>query len=162
MSDAVYTAGTLVRFIHLGSACLLTGIFAFLVFVARPAIKAGSAALDGFCRFDHRLLSLAAVVLGVTIGTGQLDLTRQALVAGAGGASNGLTIHTLGALLGDTRYLSERRVPHTRGDPWSDGGEDAGLHGSQPDSAHGAFTRRLRALHARAPPRADRHSGDRA
>jgi putative copper export protein/mono/diheme cytochrome c family protein/peroxiredoxin len=105
MSDAVYIAGILVRFVHLGSACLLTGIFAFLVFVARPAIKAGgSGALDSFRRLDEWLLSLAAVVLGLTIGTGLLDLARQALVAGAGSGSSGLTFQTLGALLGDTRY----------------------------------------------------------
>jgi len=71
MSDALYITGILVRFIHLGSACLLTGIFAFLVFVARPAIKAGgSAVLDSFRRLDERLLSLSAVVLGLTIGRG--------------------------------------------------------------------------------------------
>jgi len=105
MFDPVYTAGILVRFVHLWSACLLTGIFAFLVFVARSAFKAaGSAEQNDFRRLDHRLLSLAAVVLSVTVGTGLIDLARQALVAGAGSASNGLTIHTLGALLGDTRY----------------------------------------------------------
>src|SRR5262245_61180141 len=105
MSDALYVAGILVRFIHLGSACLLAGIFAFLLLLARPAIKAGgSAVIDSFRPLDERLLSLSAIVIGLTIGTGLLDLVRQALVAGAGSGSNGLTIRTLGALLGDTRY----------------------------------------------------------
>jgi len=40
MTDAVYVTAILARFVHLGSACLLTGIFAFLVFVARPAVRA--------------------------------------------------------------------------------------------------------------------------
>lgn len=105
MTDVLYATAILTRFVHLGSACLLTGIFAFLVFVARPAVRAaGPAARDGFERLDRRLLALAAVTLGVGVGTGLLDLVRQALLASGGSLGGSLTAHTIGILLAETRY----------------------------------------------------------
>ena len=105
MTDSLYTSVILVRFAHLASACLLTGVFAFLVFVARPAVRAaGLATRDDFEVLDRRLLALGAVTLGVAVGTGLIDLARQAIVARAGNIGEGLGAQTIGTLLAETRY----------------------------------------------------------
>lgn len=105
MTDAVYWTAILARLVHLGSACLLTGIFAFLVFVARPAVRAaGPAAREAFRVLDRRLLALGAIALVAAVATGLIDLARQALVAGGGRIGEGLAIQTIGTLLVATRY----------------------------------------------------------
>ncbi len=105
MPGAVDTLAVLARFLHIGSACLLTGTFAFLVLVGLPASRAaGPAARGGFEALDRRLLTLAGIALGAAMGTGLLDLARQAFVATRGSATEGLTLQTVGTLLVETRY----------------------------------------------------------
>src|SRR6266542_1458213 len=105
MPGAGDVLAVLARLVHVGGACLLTGIFAFLVFVARPAIRAaGPAARDPFEALDRRLLALAALALGATMGTGLVDLARQAFVATGGSVVESLAPRVVGALLTETRY----------------------------------------------------------
>lgn len=93
------------RLVHLSSACLLTGVFAFLVFVARPAIgAAGPEARGHFEPLDRRLLALAMIALGAAMGTGLLDLARQAFVATHGVAAWSPSPQIVSALLSETRY----------------------------------------------------------
>ncbi|PYM15556.1 MAG: hypothetical protein DMD81_14655, partial [Candidatus Rokuibacteriota bacterium] len=101
------------RFTHLASACLLTGVFAFLVFVALPAIRTSEPSnRDRFRAMDRRLLALAAVTLAVVLGTGLCDLVRQAFVATRGGVAGGLALQTVASLLAETRYGDVWLVRH--------------------------------------------------
>lgn len=94
-----------VRLVHLGSACLLTGVFAFLLLVGRPAARAaGAQALDALHALDRRLLALALWALGAVLGSGLLDLARQAQVATGAGLGESLAPDVLAAVLGRTRY----------------------------------------------------------
>src|SRR5436190_127544 len=91
MPLAVDLVAVLTRFLHVGSACLLTGTFAFLVLVGLPASRArGPETRGGFDALDRRLLALAGIALGIAMATGLLDLARQAFVATPGGAAAGL------------------------------------------------------------------------
>jgi putative copper export protein/mono/diheme cytochrome c family protein len=73
--------------------------------VARPAIRAaGPAARGYFESLDRRLLTLAMIALGAAMGTGVLDLARQALVATHGVAASSPTPQIVSALLSETRY----------------------------------------------------------
>jgi putative copper export protein/mono/diheme cytochrome c family protein len=102
MSDVI---PVLARFVQLGGACLLIGIFAFLVFVARPASQAARPALrERFEALDRRLLRLATIVLAAALGAGLIDLVRQGFVAAGSGTGWGLVPQTLGLLLTETRY----------------------------------------------------------
>jgi len=93
------------RFVHIASACLLTGVFAFQVLVTRPAMRAaGPAARERFVALDRRLLALASGALAAAMGTGFVDLARQAVVATGGGVAGSLVPQIIGALLGETRY----------------------------------------------------------
>src|SRR5580765_1897152 len=104
MPAAADAVAILARFGQVGGACLLTGIFAFLVFVMHPtAGVAGPMARDRFARLDRRLLSLATVAVGVVMAMGVIDLTRQALVA-AGSRSLPTLVQTALTLLAETRY----------------------------------------------------------
>jgi copper resistance protein D len=112
MTDVLSVAAIVARFAHLGSACLVTGVFAFLVIIARPAVRAaGADAGAGFALLDRRLLALGAAALGVALGTGLIDLTRQTLVA-AGNVGGNLAAPTIGTLLLDTRYGDVWLVRH--------------------------------------------------
>jgi putative copper export protein/mono/diheme cytochrome c family protein len=105
MTDALYVAAILVRLVHLGAACLLTGTFAFLVLVARPAVGAvGPAGGEAFAKLDRRVLALGAVALGVAMATGLIDLVRQAYVATASQVAGRFGARALGLLLTETRY----------------------------------------------------------
>ena len=96
----------------MGGACLLTGIFAFLVFVMHPTARvAGPTARDRFARLDRRLLSLATVAVGVVMAMGVIDLTRQALVA-AGSRTLPTLVQTALTLLAETRYGDVWLVRH--------------------------------------------------
>ena len=113
MPGAFDVAAALVRLVHLGGACLLTGVFAFLVFVARPAVNAAEpGARARFEPLDRRLLTLATVALGAGLATGLLDLARQAFVATGSGASWNLGPRIVGALLLETRYGNVWLVRH--------------------------------------------------
>src|SRR5215831_1447293 len=104
MPDVLDVIATLVRLVHLGAACLLTGIFAFLVLAGRPAFHALEPGVrDRFDRLDSRLLAIASATLGTAVAAGLLDLARQAFVATRGSASS-LTPHTLATLLTETRF----------------------------------------------------------
>lgn len=105
MSDMVAVVTVLARFGQVGAACLVTGIFAFLVFVVRPASRAaGPAHREHFEALDRRFLHLAGIALAVAMSAGLIDLVRQALAATGSGAGAGLAPQTIGILLTETRY----------------------------------------------------------
>src|SRR5438477_8786103 len=113
MPLAVDLVAVLTRFLHVGSACLLTGTFAFLVLVGLPASRArGPETRGGFDALDRRLLALAGIALGIAMATGLLDLARQAFVATLGSAAAGLAPQTMGTLLVETRYGDVWLVRH--------------------------------------------------
>jgi putative copper resistance protein D len=104
MPGAFDLIGTLARFVHISSACLLTGVFAFLVFVSWPARRAGGPAAHERClALDRRLLTLGTGAIVVALVTGVVDLARQAVVA-TGGATDSFVPQAIGALLSETRY----------------------------------------------------------
>ncbi|MGH7334891.1 MAG: hypothetical protein ACREKS_19560 [Candidatus Rokuibacteriota bacterium] len=105
MSDLVTVVAVLARFAQVGSGSLLTGIFAFLVVVVRPASRAaGPAHRDAFETLDRRLLRLALIAVAVAMSAGLIDLIRQALIATGSSAGAGLAPRTIGLLLTQTRY----------------------------------------------------------
>jgi putative copper resistance protein D len=104
LPSAIDVVAVLARFVHVGGACLVTGIFAFVLFVARPAIRATGAATRGRLEaLDSRLLTMAVVTIAVILGAGLVDLGRQALVA-TGGTGERLAWQTIGPLLAETRF----------------------------------------------------------
>jgi putative copper export protein/mono/diheme cytochrome c family protein len=112
MPAAADVVAILARFGQVASACLLTGIFAFLVFVMHPAARvAGPTARDRFARLDRRLLSLATIAVCVVMAMGVIDLTRQALVA-AGSRTLPTLAQTALTLLAETRYGDVWLVRH--------------------------------------------------
>ena len=96
-----------VRWLQFGSATLLTGVFAFLVVVAGPAVPRDDTDVRArFRAFDAALVRLALWTLGLTLAAGGLDLLRQASVASGLGLRASLTPATVLAVLGETRYGS--------------------------------------------------------
>ncbi|HWU36888.1 MAG TPA: hypothetical protein VN203_04515, partial [Candidatus Acidoferrum sp.] len=66
------------RFLHLGSATLLLGVFAFMLIVARPAFqKADNTEGEKFARFDRLLLSITTWTLLIAVATAILWLAIQ-------------------------------------------------------------------------------------
>jgi putative copper resistance protein D len=113
MPDIGNVVAVLARFVQVSGACLVTGIFAFLVFVGRPATRAsGSASREAFEALDRRLLGLAVVILAVTIGAGLVDLSRQAWVARGIGSEEPFGPQIFGTLLSETRFGSVWLVRH--------------------------------------------------
>src|SRR5262245_32673578 len=112
MPDIGDAIAVLARFVQVSGACLVTGIFAFLVFIGRPAIRAFGSSREAFEALDRRLLTLAVVILGVTIGAGLVDLTRQAWVARGIGTQEPFGAPILGTLLTETRFGDVWLVRH--------------------------------------------------
>jgi putative copper export protein/mono/diheme cytochrome c family protein len=104
MPDVGNLVALLARLVQIAGACLVTGIFAFLVFAARPAVRAAEpAARERFDALERCLLGLALVALAAAIGAGLVDLARQALVARDSDAGE-LTVQAIGTLLAETRF----------------------------------------------------------
>lgn len=105
MPDGFALVGVLARFLHLTSACILTGIFAFFVLVAPAAIRAaGQGTRERFETLNRRLDVLAAWSLALVMTTAVADFARQALVATGGRVAAALSPEILAALLTETRY----------------------------------------------------------
>jgi putative copper resistance protein D len=105
MPGALDLIAVIARFVQIAGACLLTGVFAFQVLVAMPALRAsGAAARDRVLALDRRLLGLAGVALAAAMTAGFVDLARQAVVAEGVGVARGVIVQTVGALLVETRY----------------------------------------------------------
>jgi putative copper resistance protein D len=97
--------GVAVRGLHIAGAISLTGVFASLVLVVRPAARAANDAPPERLReLETRLLALAGAALAVALVTGVLDLWRQVGVATGAGLWESLDGGRVSSVLADTRY----------------------------------------------------------
>jgi len=95
----------LARFVQVSGACLATGVFAFLLFVGRPASRVCESGFrERFEALDRRLLGLALVTVAATIGAGLVDVTHQALVATGIATEGRLASQIIGTLITETRF----------------------------------------------------------
>ena len=95
----------LTRFVHLGSVTLLTGVFAFLLLVARPAFrKAGDTESEGFARFDQLLLRLMAWDLLIAVASALLWLAFQAATMSGRPVWQALSPEIVGSVLTQTQF----------------------------------------------------------
>src|SRR5215470_1371638 len=105
MSAIGDVVAVLARFVQVTAACLATGIFAFLLFVGRPASRVcESGCREAFKALDRRLLGLALVTVAATIGAGLIDLAHQALVATGIATEGRLALQIIGTLITETRF----------------------------------------------------------
>jgi putative copper export protein/mono/diheme cytochrome c family protein/peroxiredoxin len=94
-----------VRVVHLSASLFLTGLFIFLLLVARPAFRAEKAeGLSAFGVFDASLLHLAGWSLLVLLLSGLLGLWVQLATVTGRSLSQTLTPDALWSLLASTQY----------------------------------------------------------
>jgi putative copper resistance protein D len=103
----------LARWLHLAGGVALAGSLLALLWLVRPALRAGgpeaAAALPGL---DARLLGLARASLGLVLATGLLDLWRQVGVATDRDPLEGFQAREVLAVLGQTRYGTVWLIRH--------------------------------------------------
>jgi putative copper resistance protein D len=95
----------IIRFVHLGALTLLLGAFAFLILVARPALRRVDESLrPEFERFDRVIFRLAGWSLLVAFVSALLWLGVQTMVMSGQPLRRALTLDTLGSVLGRTQF----------------------------------------------------------
>jgi putative copper export protein/mono/diheme cytochrome c family protein/peroxiredoxin len=94
-----------IRSVHLGASLFLTGLFTFLLVVARPAFQAGKAEDPSVFRpFEAHMLRLAGWSLLVLLLTGLLGLWVQLATVTGRPLGQALTPEALWSLLASTQY----------------------------------------------------------
>ncbi len=89
-----------VRFLHLTASMLLLGIFAFLCWIAHPAVRrAGAAACAHFPQFQQSLWRISAWSLAVVFATDLAGFALEAAAMVGLPAAQALTVNTLSAVL---------------------------------------------------------------
>jgi putative copper resistance protein D len=101
----VTSALTAIRFVHLGAVTLLVGVFAFLLFVARPAFKrappGGQTSIDDL---DRLLVRLAGWSLAGALASAAAWLCLQAAIMSGQPLGQALTLDTMGRVLTGTQF----------------------------------------------------------
>jgi len=101
VTEAVVAA----RFLHLAATIIVTGVFGFLLFVFRPALrKAAVESQAPLARLDQRLLRLGSVSLLVALVSALAWLALQASVASGRPLTQALDAHTLAQMLTETHF----------------------------------------------------------